>query len=70
MTDGLSSKQIYRYAAAPIAQYENIPIDFIIFLASGESISITANAASITSGSYRQLATGDGSAVNPSGFPI
>lgn len=73
MTDGLSSKTIYsvEFFPTPDANTDVVNVDFVVFLAAGESISAVSNSsqASIV-GSVRQVATGDGTLVQPNGFPL
>ena len=72
MSDGVSTKEIFSVAQSygPIATNNTIivPVDFNVFLDTGESISVTASARSEFSGSVRQIATVTGTLVNPSGF--
>jgi hypothetical protein len=70
MTDGLSTKIVYQSTTGGSGDTRQaIPFDFIFFLTSGESITMTAATASITiAGSYRQIADINGTLVNPVGF--
>ncbi len=68
LTDGVSNKLIAQYAAAGSDFYQNIPFDFIVFFAAGESLSVTANAEGRYGGSVRQIASINGTLVNPTGF--
>lgn len=71
LSDGLSTKIIYdvEFFPAPDANTDVVTVDFVVFLAAGESISAVSNSsqASIV-GSVRQVATVNGDLVNPSGF--
>ena len=49
-------------------QYNNLFYDVIVFVATGETLSIVANAAARCTGSFRQVADSNGNTVNPSGF--
>ena len=70
LTDGLSTKAILEFANIA-GDVERTPIDFVVFLAAGESMNIVSSAASaIASGSTRQIATGDGTLIEPSGYPL
>ena len=69
MTDGASSKQIIKFSTNA-SQFAQIPFDFIVFLSAGDSISITSTTNTNCNGSTRQIATGDGALINPSGFPL
>jgi hypothetical protein len=42
--------------------------DYIIFLASGEKINVSASLRGVINGSYRQVADANGNLTNPSGF--
>lgn len=72
MTDGFSSKQLFKLNANAVSGgLENQVFDFIVFLRAGDSVSATSdNTALKITGSYRQIATGDGTLVNPTGFPV
>ncbi len=72
MTDGLSVKNVYMFrldggVSGPVTE----SFDFIVFLAAGESITAVSPATTTSCvGSIRQIATGDGTLVNPNGFPL
>ena len=71
MTDGLSVKTIWsnKMASASSDASNALQFDFVVFLASGDSISgVSSHAAGNLIGSYRQLADVNGTVVNPSGF--
>jgi len=71
MTDGLSSKDVWKFVLNPGATNSNsaIQFDFVVFLSSGESISATTDGnAQTLAGSYRQIADVNGNPTNPSGF--
>lgn len=71
LSDGLSSKVIYKYIkrnTTGYSDFETGDFDFNIFLASGESLTVVTDAQSICSGSSRQIADVNGTLVNPSGF--
>ena len=44
--------------------------DYVIWLTSGEKINIECSLRGVLNGSFRQIATGDGTLVNPTGFPL
>ena len=70
MTDGFASKTIYIISGIAGTNL-SMNYDFIVFLAPGESISAVSNSAnSYLAGSTRQVATGDGELVQPSGYPL
>jgi len=72
ITDGLSSKTIFRIEIDAIAAAAEGEIfvnrDFTIFTKSGESVVVFASADVIADVSYRQIATVNGTLVNPLGF--
>jgi len=72
MTDGLSVKTIWGLETpAFINATDAVVVDFIVFLAAGESISaVTDNADAFIKGSVRQVATGNGTLVDPNGYPL
>ena len=72
MTDGASSKQLFKLNANAVSGgLENVVFDYIVFLRAGDSVSATSdNVAAKITGTFRQLATGDGTLVNPTGFPL
>lgn len=64
LTDGVSNKVIFEYS-----QTGKTPFDFVVFLAAGESLNVTASNNNFSmNGSIRQIATVDGTLVMPSGF--
>lgn len=72
LTDGLSVKKFFRVRTGPLVdQYLAVPFDLIVFVAPGEEVQAnTTQATSYINGSYRQVADGYGTLVNPNGFPI
>ncbi len=71
LTDGVSTKRIWGQEAAGTPETTALQFDFVVFLAAGESINAFTNSAGgIMIGSSRQIATGDGTLVQPSGFPL
>lgn len=73
LSDGLSTKIVWRHSTAnnTNADLNAIQFDFIFWLASGESLSVTSfSAATPMAGSVRQVADSQGTLVNPSGFPL
>lgn len=71
MTDGLSSKTVWGLSCQNNSSGSSSEsFDLIVFLAAGESISAVATANTRMIGSYRQVATGDGTLVNPNGYPV
>ena len=73
LSDGSSTKNIWRLQAdgSSTDHQFSLDFDFIVFLRAGDSVTVTSNAASVVvTGSTRQLATGDGTLVQPVGFPL
>jgi len=71
MSDGLSTKNVWRLGVggAGGAQNASVPFDLVLFLRSGDSFSVSSDAGgAIIAGSYRQGADVNGVVVNPSGF--
>lgn len=70
MTDGLATKRVWQnYLTAGAAGYLSITFDFIVFIASGESLIAGVNESGVAiGGSTRQIADVNGTLVNPSGF--
>jgi hypothetical protein len=71
LTDGSTNVPVFDLDGRNVGfnQAFMIPFDFIVFIATGESLlasSTTANA--VLTGSFRQLADINGNLVNPSGF--
>jgi hypothetical protein len=68
LSDGLSTKVLYSILAATGANYQ-VPYDYTVFLAAGESITgISSNANVALVGSVRQVADVNGNLVYPSGY--
>ena len=71
LTDGVTSKQIFDFAITSTAssQHQYAPFDFVVFLAAGESVTAQTDETGIEiRGSQRQIATSNGTLVQPSGF--
>lgn len=70
LTDGLATKKIWEISqvAAGSNDNEHIQFDFVAFFASGESMTVTCTLNCAFVGSTRQIATVNGTLVNPSGF--
>ena len=72
LEDGSSAKKIFeidQLSAGTNDNEQNI-FDFVVFLAAGESLTCTTTLNCSFVGSFRQLATGDGTLVDPGGFPL
>ena len=73
MSDGLSTKNVWELTYRASADQTNyaVIVDFVVWLASGESISAVSSAVNFTlEGSVRQIANSTGTLVNPSGYPL
>lgn len=71
MSDGLSTKQLWAYInfGGSAEDSEINYFEFVVFLNSGESVTATTNSADAAlEGTYRQIATVNGTLVNPAGF--
>ena len=71
ISDGLSTKQLWSYVnfGGSSEDSEINYFEFIVFLNSGESVSATTNSSDAAlEGTYRQIATVNGTLVNPAGF--
>ena len=73
MTDGSTTKIVFgldmegHNADAFVA----FPFDLVVFLRAGDSVSAVSNQAAVKLiGSTRQIATGDGTLVQPNGYPL
>ena len=72
MTDGASTKIIWDLDV-PISAggfSTAVPFDFIVFNAAGISISAVCTSFANLAGSSRQVATGDGTLIEPNGYPL
>jgi len=68
MSDGISTKNVWQHRNDGIS---SIQFDFVVFLAAGETFSGGASGTNaFLVGSTRQIATGDGTLVQPVGFPL
>ncbi len=76
LSDSLTSKIIYKLSGFNLATNVDIElgdtIDMIVFLAAGESVNagVSASGVQIFNVTVRQVATGDGTLVQPNGFPL
>ena len=72
ITDGLSTKVLYKnesitYSSGQDATQQML-VDFVVFLNSGDSVTATANASAVVNLTSRQIADVNGVLVNPVGF--
>jgi len=72
MTDGASTKTIWSCVVDTGSALDtaNSNLDFVVWLAAGESISVQTDAFSNFEGSVRQIADSEGKLLAPSGFPV
>jgi hypothetical protein len=74
LNDGSSVKTIWQqagYGANGISASVNQQLDIVVFLAAGESLQVVCTGTySQFRGSSRQLADGNGTLINPNGFPV
>jgi hypothetical protein len=72
ITDGLSTKIMWSTVlvatGAATAPFQIIDFDKIFFVDAGDTLQVTTSSVSRFDGSVRQLATKNGTLVNPSGF--
>jgi hypothetical protein len=71
MTDGVTTKDVWRLTAPDTTSDQNYTADFdiIVFLTAGDSVSaISDSPKAFISGSIRQVATSSGELVQPVGF--
>ena len=74
MSDGIGTKDIWEIgvpATTTTVGYLSGVFTLTVFLRAGDSVSaVSGTANGILSGSHRQIATGDGTLVQPVGFPL
>ena len=74
MSDGISTKDIWSHivpGSTSADSFSNIQFDLVVWLRAGDSISaVSSSAVTRIAGSHRQIATGDGTLVQPVGFPL
>jgi hypothetical protein len=72
MSDGSSTKRVWQaYLPAGASGYLLIEFDLTFFLDAGVSLLAGVNESGVAiGGSIRQVATGDGTLVQPNGFPL
>lgn len=70
LSDGSTSKEIVRMNGIA-SDLVRTQLDFIVFLRAGDSVDVISSAAGcVLAGSTRQIATGNGTLVQPVGFPL
>jgi hypothetical protein len=73
MTDGSTTKDVWSFIVREVAgvAYTAVSFDLFVFLRAGDSVSAVSNIVDAKiQGSSRQIATGDGTLVQPNGFPL
>ena len=73
ISDGITSKDIWLHrvtGSASADSFASVPFDLVFWLRPGDTLSATAAASANLIGSHRQIATGDGTLVQPSGYPL
>jgi hypothetical protein len=73
ITDGLATKKMWEHSmtGGTADQFSFLEYDFIVFLRAGDTLTgFSDNSVSNLSGSHRQIATGDGTLIQPNGFPL
>ena len=74
ITDGLSVKALWQHivpGSASADSFSSVEYDVILFLRAGDSLTVTSSTTiARMDGSFRQIATGDGTLVQPVGFPL
>lgn len=74
ITDGVDTKIVWQvhFKQGAAANGVAVPFDLVVWLATGETLQgiTTADDVTLLAGSYRQIATGDATLVNPSGYPL
>lgn len=73
MSDGLSTKTIFELVAGTNLNEAdtNTQYDFVVFLRPGDSLTaVSSNGQCTNTGTTRQVATGDGTLVQPNGYPL
>jgi hypothetical protein len=70
ITDGATTKNLFRarVVATNGVASSTVPIDFITFVALGETVAVTTDSNTTCNVSIRQVATPTGTLVNPTGF--
>jgi len=71
---GASTQLIWSHEAPGVSSNGGttaVLLDLVVWLKAGETLSVTSsNASSRIAGSFRQIASSDGTLVNPNGFPL
>jgi hypothetical protein len=73
ITDGSTTKAIWDHFihGSTTSNYQGLNVDLVFWLRAGDSLIATSNSATaVLTGSFRQIATGDGTFVQPNGYPL
>ena len=74
LSDGLGAKDVWQHimpASTAADGVTSVNVDIVVWLRAGDTCSVTTNdTAGRIAGSHRQIATGDGTLVQPVGFPL
>jgi hypothetical protein len=74
LNDGVSNKAVWSHTqpgSTTADSFSSVAFDVVVFLRAGDVCNIQSNAVETRiAGSHRQIATGDGTLVNPVGFPL
>lgn len=74
LSDGLSTKAVWQHTqpgSTSADSFTSVQFDLIVWLRAGDTCSLESNSpVTKIAGSSRQIATGDGTLVQPVGFPL
>jgi len=73
MSDGLSTKDVWSFIVREVAgvAYTAVSFELVVVVRAGGTVSAVSNIVDAKiQGSHRQIATGDGTLVQPNGFPL
>jgi len=73
MSDGLSTKDVWQHrvpGSTSADSFGSVEYDLVFWLRPGDSLSAISAASCNIAGSHRQIATGDGTLVQPVGYPL
>ena len=73
LNDGSTTKRAFTLSLQGTGSviYQSVPFDFVVFLRAGDSVDFRSSAAkNFVQCCYRQIALGDGTLVQPNGFPV
>lgn len=73
INDGVDTKTLWRHSTISTTAVGNVSLlfDLVFWLRAGDTLqAVSNNADALINGSHRQIATGDGTLVQPSGYPL